>query len=83
MANGQQPQPMGDLVFNVVPIQIPGPTPAQDSIALMVQIADQAGLSFTMILQQHAARAFREVLNQGLNKAAETLIKPRSALAQA
>jgi hypothetical protein len=60
-------------------------TPVQvgDEIRVLVQIADIAGLSFTMSLTQDAARAISRAIKQGIEAAEVQIVKPQSAIASA
>jgi len=65
------------LNFAATPMQV------GQEIRVMVQIGDIAGLSFTMLLTQDAARAISKAIKEGVENAEVTVIKPASAIARA
>ncbi len=84
MEHPLQPQPPSlGLAFNFNVVQINGPTAAQDSIAIGMVISDPLGLIVSVTATQEGMRAMRNALNEALEMAANTLIKPRSELTQA
>jgi hypothetical protein len=74
MSAGAQPNP--DLHFDCSPLQI------GDKIMVRVQIADNFGVTFQLVLPPEAARAFGKYLCDAALKAGTTLVKPLSMLAE-
>jgi hypothetical protein len=72
----KQPDPT-QLNFGATPVQV------GQEIRLAIQIGDVAGLAFSMLLTQEAARVFMYMIREGIEKAEATIIKPPSGLASA
>lgn len=62
------------LDIQVTPVQV------ADEIRVLVQIADIAGMSFTLSLTQDAARAISRAIKQGVETAKVQIVKPPSAI---
>jgi flagellar basal body L-ring protein FlgH len=71
----ESPQP--NLQINVAPAQV------GDQIMVVLQIADSAGMSVSLMLNQDSARAVSKAIKLGVEQAEVTIVKPPSMVAQA
>lgn len=72
------PQTIPDLHFNAEPMQCDGP--AGSVIMVRVQIADNFGMTFQLMLPPKTASAFGRYLRDAAANAETMLIKPKSAI---
>ena len=54
-----------------------------NEMRVLVQIADVAGMSFSLLLTQDAARALSKAIKEGVELAEVAILKPQSAIANA
>lgn len=73
----QQPVDATQLNFGATPVQV------GQEIRIAIQVGDVAGLAFSMLLTQQAARALMYLIRDGIEKAETTIVKPQSGLASA
>ena len=81
MATQAQPQPLPDLHFDASPIQVD--TPNGPQIFVRVQISDNFGLAFQLVLPPKIANAFGMQMRDASHSAETTLVKPKSLIAEA
>jgi hypothetical protein len=71
------PQLLPDLHFEAVPLQI------GNQMMVRLQIADNFGITFQLVIPPQAARAFGKYLQESASTAESTIVKPPSMLAPA
>jgi len=54
-----------------------------NEMRVLVQVADVAGMSFSLLLTQDAARALSKAIKEGVELAEVAILKPLSQLSQA
>jgi hypothetical protein len=54
-----------------------------NEMRVLVQVADVAGMSFSLLLTQDAARALSKAIKEGVELAEVAILKPQSAIANA
>ena len=72
------PQTIPDIHFNAEPMQCDGPEGSV--IMVRVQIADNFGMTFQLMLPAKAASAFGRYLRDAAASAETTLVKPKSII---